>query len=282
MARKIYPALLAAIGGALGLANLYNGSPVPASRGPSIQVEQNAASSLWFQNPSATSAPSPKINIPLPERIDKLIATGKPEDAFEAYNLVSHCLYFQRWGTLPFVGFPGPSRDMTAEEMKDETELCSSMTERIKTSRLDHIAIAAKAGVMGADGAFLEEGPFGDPSALVTRPGDPLVQEWKQQAVAFVTAQAQKADMGSLNTLLMQYRDGGNVVEKNPALALTYALALRQMTDQAGMYRGFASPYSDEILQQMENGMPQREITAATAAATAISAVYRERRARAR
>jgi hypothetical protein len=29
--------------------------------------------------------------------------------------------------------------------------------------------------------ALVEEGPFGDPSALETRPDDPLVKEWKDK-----------------------------------------------------------------------------------------------------
>ena len=75
-------------------------------------------------------------------------------------------------------------RGMTEREKQHDARLCGPMTERERQARLDYLAIALEAGVRGAAEAFLEAGPFGDPSALQTRPDDPLVKEWKATARA--------------------------------------------------------------------------------------------------
>lgn len=51
------------------------------------------------------------------------------------------------------------------------------MTERMRLSRFDYLAVAVKAGISGALIQMATEGPFGDSTALSTRPDDPLVQE---------------------------------------------------------------------------------------------------------
>jgi hypothetical protein len=156
---------------------------------------------------------------------------------------------------------------MTDTERIDQVALCSGMTERIRTSRLDHLDLAAKAGVMGADSAFLLEGPFGDPSALVSRPSDPLVMAWKQQAITQLTTQAANADVGSLINLYHGYLNGSNVVEKNPELALTYGRALREIFNQFKGLPASMNPYSEESLLRIESELSQDQVAAAAIAA---------------
>ncbi len=234
----------------------------------------------WFADIKSQPATPGNAHVDLASQIDQLIATGKPADAFAAYGLVADCLYFQKWGTLPFIGFPGPIRDMTEEEAQAQSTLCEGMTERIKTSRLEHLKIAAEAGVMGADSAFLNQGPFGDPSALLSRPDDPLVQAWKQQAIAYLTTQANNADQGSLTTLFYEYSVGSDVVAKNPTLALTYALALRKLNDQTEGLRDWPMQYSDSRLQGLEAGMSASQIDQAEAQANKILAASQKKRNR--
>jgi hypothetical protein len=277
MARKIYLVMPAAAA-ALSLAFLYtgSGSAPPAEIDKPTDTRKGASASPWFHMAASLDAISQKTRIPLGQQIDSLIASGKPEDAFKAYILVNNCLMFAEWGEIPFFHFPD-KREMTAQEKQEQAELCSGMTQRIKMNRLHHLTIAARARVPGADGAFLEEGPFGDPSALVSRPDDPLVKEWKQTAIELLTAQARNADWGSAAILLQQYSAGSAVVEKNPTLALTYLLALRDMGEEIHLYRDIPNPYGGAMLQEMKKGMSENDISAATTAASEILATYRRR-----
>jgi hypothetical protein len=265
---------LVAIAGLLGLSFLLSRKTeqVPAPDGPGAAATA-APAAAWFAVARQATASVAHPVVPLARQVDQLIATGKPADAFEAYILVNNCLAFAKWGTIPFFGQPPNYRDMTDEEKSDEVALCAGMTERIKMSRLDHLAIAAKAGVDGADSAFLHEGPFGDPSALETRPGDPAVQAWKQQALAFLTAKANDADVGSLMTLTGEYINGSPAIEKDARLAFTYALAMRLVDGQLHI----PAVYDDASLADMKRGLTQEEIGAAEQDAARIAGVYRER-----
>ena len=239
-----------------------------------------AQPSSWFGAlPSAGQYPKKEVRASLAERIDKLIATASPDAAYDAFLLVSDCLFFQEHGQLAFYEFPN-TREMSATEKQDETELCSGMTERIKTSRLDHLATAAKAGVPGAAIRFLLEGPFGDNSALQTRPDDPLVQEWKKLAASQLRAQANQGNLGSLDFAYAQYAYGSDAIAKDPALALTYALALRKIYDDLGVFKGGFSPYDDSRLTTLKAGMQPEQIAAAEAAAGEIKANFDARKKR--
>ncbi|HEY2977848.1 MAG TPA: hypothetical protein VGJ35_07750, partial [Burkholderiaceae bacterium] len=50
---------------------------------------------------------------------------------------------------------------------------------------------------------WIEQGPFGDKSALDQRPDDPLVAEWVQQAIAWVKSGATHDDIESIVQLGM-------------------------------------------------------------------------------
>jgi hypothetical protein len=259
-------------------------APAPMLVSPS-PAAGNAAPRMpaWFAGDAQAPQPLPlpRSALSLAQQIDQLTASGKPEDAFEAYVLVRDCIYFQRWKTLPFIGFPGPIREMTVDEMSAEATLCAGLTERMKLDRIDHLARAVKAGVAGADTAFLEAGPFGDPSALVSRPGDPLVVAWKEQALGYLTARANDADVGSLGTLQNLYRTDNSVVVRDPVLALAYTVALHDIHQQFDLPPG-AMPYDDIELRWMQDGLTAPQIATATAAGSKIAEVWRARRQKTR
>jgi hypothetical protein len=211
--------------------------------------------------------PAGNVYISLSDQVDRLIATRDPNDALDAYRLVQDCIDFEKWGNIPFFGFPHP-REMTGEEKNGEMRLCSGLTERMKTSRLDHLAYAAKNGAQGADVTFFVEGPFGDRSALDSRPDDPLVMEWKKQAIAQLTENAGNGNHASLTVLANEYETSSGVAENNPSLALTYAFAARKIDDHIGI----PSPYSDESLAQLQGKLSANEIKEAATAATSIYA----------
>ncbi|HWW71819.1 MAG TPA: hypothetical protein VN089_17915 [Duganella sp.] len=171
---------------------------------------------------------------PLAIQVDLLIATGMPADALRAYWLVQACVDIAEKGALWKLDLQSEThlRGLTDEERLAQTTLCGGMTERIKMSRLEHLTIAARAGVSGADDAFLRGGPFGDRGALTTRPDDPLVKAWRIEAEQLLTEHAEAGDMSSMLTLMQEYSGEGGTLQADPALALRYASAVREIFDR--------------------------------------------------
>jgi hypothetical protein len=208
---------------------------VPAA-GPPPATPARAAASVPIQPGHAiqrveADAPS------LAEQVQGLAAARDPVKAFEAYRLLFECAAFNgEHDRLIFdpeaVRHPEPGRvpglrGMNEAEKQAAARLCSGMTERQRQSRLDYLAVAARAGVPGAALAFAREGPFGDPSALRTRPDDPLVREWKAQAAALLARAAETdADFGTLMFLQDGSEGGSEVIDRNPQLAFRYGIAM--------------------------------------------------------
>lgn len=202
--------------------------PAPA---PAAPVPKPASAST-LAPPGSAVIDEPPLNV----QIERLLATRRPEDAYRAYWLVADCASFNLGGDRIIFdkeeikqhqpgALPG-FRGMTDEEKRHDARLCSGMTERERQSRLDYLATAARAGVSGAAVNFAAEGPFGDPSALRTRPDDPLVREWKATASAQLTQAAEAgADMGAIQYLAGEYGTGSALTEKNPQLAYRYRVA---------------------------------------------------------
>nr|WP_315398531.1 hypothetical protein [uncultured Duganella sp.] len=203
------------------------------------------------QNSPHVALPVTAAGVPLANQVDLLIASGAPEDALRAYWLVQACVDIAESGVMLTRDSNSPTflRAPTDDERAAQTALCAGMTERIKTSRLDHLAIAARAGVSGADDAFLRVGPFGDRSALKTRPDDPLVKAWRNEAEQLLTTHAEAGDVSSMLTLMQEYGGEGHTLDADPALALRYTVAVgdifERMLSRSGP--GFANPYKSEV-----------------------------------
>lgn len=233
--------------------------------------------SSWFSavgGPSAAEAPAEPLPLDLQVRL--LAATGKPEDSFRAYNLIDDCMTFQRLGTLPFLHFPD-NTEMTAAEKAAQARQCASLTELHRRARIDYLAAAAKAGVAGANVAFMVAGPFGDRDALTTRPDDPLVLEWKQQALAQLTSEAMKGDIASLDTLWTGHLSGWIAIPRDPVLAYTYHAALQRIDHQQNpdITDG---PYSGNMFAFLKDGLTPQQLAAADAQAERIAQNFRQRR----
>lgn len=207
--------------------------------------------------------------VPLATQIDLLISTGEPADAMRAYWLAQACLDLSEKGAVtksaPQAGaYPGA---VTDEELRAQTALCAGMTERIKMARLDHLAIAARAGVSGADDAYLRAGPFGDHGALTTRPDDPQVKAWRVEAEQLLTAHAEAGDVLSMLTLMQEYK-GGETLGPDPALALRYTYAVSEIFDRM-LSRSdpkLPNPFKAEVERALKGTLSTAQITIAIAA----------------
>lgn len=236
---------------------------------------------VWLSNPRAMRhAPSsdPALAdtagstpiVPLATQIDLLLSTRVPDDALRAYWLVQACVDIAEKGTLLKVDAQSEThlRGLTDEEYRAQRTLCAGMTERIEMSRLDHLAIAARAGVSGADDAFLRAGPFGDRSALKTRPGDPLVKAWLAEAEQLLTAHAEAGDMLSMLTLMQEYSGHGETLDADPALALRYTYAVSEIFDRmlGRSDSKFPNPYKAEVDRALKGPLSTQQVTTAIAA----------------
>jgi hypothetical protein len=262
---------------------------------PSAQAPAPAPSTLPAQAAARPpvrpqSLPALPDEPPLSVQVDRLLATHKPEDAYRAYWLIANCASFnanpdqlifdEQLARNPKADSI-PVRGMSDEEKRHDTKLCSGLTERERQSRLDYLASAAKAGVSGAAVIFAAEGPFGDPSALKTRPGDPLVQEWKATANAQLMQAADAADMRALDYLMNNYRNGSEVVDQNPVLAARYGMALGLIYGQImGPDDLLAKLYTQQATQTLETttGIGPEQRAFELAAAHRIAELAKARR----
>ncbi|KQV79765.1 hypothetical protein ASD15_17165 [Massilia sp. Root351] len=254
---------------------LHAKPPAYAAHAPAAAPAQGS----WFSavgGPPAGEA-GPAATVPLARQVDQLVAAGKPEDLYRAYNLIDDCMTFQRLGTLPFLHFP-EQRDMTAAEKAGEALVCASLTELHRRARIDYLAAAAKAGVPGADTAFMVAGPFGDRDALATRPDDPLVVEWRRQALAQLTSQALQGDLGSLNTLWTGHLSGWIAIPRDPVLAYTYHAALQRI-DHDQNPDVADGPYSGNMFAFLKDGLTPEQLAAANAKADRIALNFHQRMA---
>ncbi|NYE63385.1 hypothetical protein FHW58_004615 [Duganella sp. 1224] len=245
--------------------------------------------------PAAVAQPVPRQHIgqlpddvPLAAQVERLIATHRPEQAYQAYWLLADCESFnhdhdrmifdatdfeQNRSVIPF-------RGMTDSEKKHDEKLCNGMTERMRLARFDYLAAAAKAGIIGAAVQVAKEGPFGDRTALTTRPDDPLVREWKTTAREQLQQQAESGDLLALNYLWMTALTGDALIDKDPALAYRYALAQGLIySETTGPTSVEASVFApDGPMTKVAGDLSDDQRTTAQAAARHIAAIARERR----
>lgn len=241
---------------------------------------------------SATALPTAPAAL-LSAQVDALIATRDPQKAFEAYRLLADCATFNRDGDRLIFEDDVPHRNdgvlpgfraMTEPEKRRDAVLCAAMTERMRQSRIDYLTSAARAGNPGAAIAQVSEGPFGDRSALRTRPNDPMVQEWKVQVQEQLARIAEEqADVGVLSYLSAMRTAGNDVFEKDPALAYRYGVAMGLiMQELVGADNELARLYRPDgsLMQNAASSLTMQDRAAQLAEAQRIADTARSRRQR--
>jgi hypothetical protein len=220
----------------------------------------------------------------LSAHVADLLASHDPYAAYAAYALVSSCASFNRRHDLEVHDDKaGAKRALNADERRNMTRICSQMTERERLARLDYLATAVKAGVPGAAWMYAAEGPFGDPSALTTRPDDLLVREWKATAASQLDTAAESGDTTALMLWGMQKLTGSDLTDKRPVQGYGYLLAV-------GLIDAEIAQPGDRSLQMFAEGsglltalggqLTQQQRAAALAEARRIAAAAKARRER--
>lgn len=206
-------------------------------QGAAPEVRLTPTTAGGTSTPSTASAPVPPAgatllasvveqDMPLGAQLAQLLATGLPQDAYTAYLLIAECTSHNAGHT--FNALPdrrGAQPPLPAQERQRLDRMCTGMTERQRQARLDYLAAAVKGGVPGAALQHLTVGPFGDPSALETRPDDPLVREWKAGAIAQVEQAAEAGDFAALLVWGLRKLNGDALAARDPQLGYGYLLA---------------------------------------------------------
>jgi hypothetical protein len=142
-------------------------------------------------------------------RLSELRKTLNPHDAFSAYQIVSSCRNLQN-RELMLVNLPASAEQARqyAEFHKSEAQSlaeCKDLSGSDAMGWQQDLLRAVTAKVPGAVMAFVFEGPFGDQNALVDRSDDPLVVQWKAQALKYLVGSANDGDIHSLRALANAY-----------------------------------------------------------------------------
>jgi len=130
-------------------------------------------------------------------RVEQLLP-GASRDRYQAFAMLarcSHAIDFDRY----LKSLPADPESMRLRERYGDgsariAAACGDLSARQLGLRVDLAASAADEGVPGAASAWVEEGPYGDKTALTQRPDDPLIVEWAHQAIARVNAATKRSD----------------------------------------------------------------------------------------
>jgi hypothetical protein len=255
------------------------GAPPPDAPRAAVPVPAQAVSPAV---PASVLAAA--VNPNLRAHVADLLASHDPYDAYAAYMLVSTCASFNRRQDLAVHDSKlGAKRALNADERRNMTRMCGAMTERERLARLDYLATAVKAGVPGAAWMHAVEGPFGDPSALTTRPDDPLVREWKATAASQLDKAAEAGDTTALMLWGMQKLTGSDLTDKHPVQGYGYLVAVGLIDAQVAQ-PGDRSPQmfaeGSGLLTALGGQLTQEQRAAALAEARRIAAAAKARRER--
>jgi hypothetical protein len=147
--------------------------------------------------------------------------TGDLKAAYEAYQAASGCAAAQ--DPLPEF-FSETERQAAERERERMRRLCANVSPAQLQERMRFLGQLADAGNRGAQVDFYMEGPGGKPVDLQARADDPEVQQWKQQAIAYLQQAGAGCDQFALGLLSNAY-DAGQLVAHDPGKAMAYAIA---------------------------------------------------------
>jgi hypothetical protein len=249
-----------------------------ASRAAAARDQRGSkAGPAWLSDlPPQAGAQAAAVPLePLAERLQRLGAGSDPRDAYRAYQLVRAC------SALRVGPPPGSSADVESplNGIADPLAYCSAMTERMRTDAIALLERAARAGVDGALEALVEEGPFGDPSALVQRPDDPLVKDWKDRVNAMLGEQAKQGDWNSLYLSFTGFMFSNPAISADRQRALAYGIAMRDILVKGdGLTEDQAIPFNTPFLDMVKNGLTrEQQDQAVVQAAAIVDAALRQR-----
>ena len=172
-------------------------SSVPLARAP-VRAQASEPTALRVPSAQATT-----VSGSLRQRVERLLARGTAADRYQAFGVLARCAHaldFDRYlASLPASAGTIRLRARYGDSAARIAAACGDLSARQVESRVELAAGAADDGIPGAASAWIEEGPYGDRSALTQRPDDPLVVEWAEQAIARVQAATRRSDTEAIS-----------------------------------------------------------------------------------
>ena len=205
---------------------------------------------------------------PFAEVIAALIATRNPADAHTAYGIIEGCEMNRDSALLKL--------DPVPPMILSYKKRCDSITEVMRRSRFDYLRTAAYAGVPGVGSDWFRQGPPGGMDALQTRPNDPAVIEWKQQALSLLMRDGERGDFNALQDLMNGYKKGTPLFDADPSRALAYATAYQQVVDAMDLGMPVRNQPTDADLAALAANLSPEQVAWAKARADAILAARRK------
>jgi hypothetical protein len=229
--------------------------PAPAAR-PAVQAARP---------PRAVTPPQPSVPVPVPVRtrnghaldlqgqdVAAFIArrtaaarTGDARAAYEIYQAASLCAAAEP--ALADFEMPAERQDAEAERHRIRA-LCAHVSAAQVQERTAFLARAAQAGSRDARIDFFMEGPQGRAVEVEVEgePDDPLVAEWRHQALGFLQQAGAQCDPFALALLANAY-DLGKLVPRDPRMTMAYAMAAAAARREALTEGGLRARFGEEL-----------------------------------
>jgi hypothetical protein len=156
--------------------------------------------------------------------ISKWNSLARAGDKDAAYNV------YQATAVCASNDDPAPAYNSAAElgqfldERKKLLALCEGVNAAQLQERMSFLAVAARAGKVEAQIDYFMEGPYGHDVNLAKSADDPVVQQWKTEAVTELKAAAAQGEPFAL-ALLAQIYEAGELLPRDAKQSLAYKVA---------------------------------------------------------
>ncbi|MEJ7807284.1 MAG: hypothetical protein WKG03_15350, partial [Telluria sp.] len=141
--------------------------------------------------------------------------------SYEAYQAASICAT----NDDPIAQYH--DQDQRAEFVRERDRtlaLCAGMSAAQVQERMRFLGAAARAGHVGAQVDFYMEGPYGRAVDISQNPDDPVIKQWKTEALAHLEQAGATCDHFSL-ALLSNVYDAGQLTARDMGKSMAYSIA---------------------------------------------------------
>ena len=146
---------------------------------------------------------------------------GDVKAAYEVYQAMSVCATTDD----PVAEYADPAeRAAFLREREGVVKLCEGISAAQVQERLGFLAGAARAGHTGAQVDFYMEGPYGRDIDIAANPDDPVITQWKMDALGYLEQAGNKCDHFSLAVLSNAY-DAGQLTGRDMVKSMAYSIA---------------------------------------------------------
>lgn len=150
-----------------------------------------------------------------------LARTGNPVAAYNVYQAESVCA----GGDDPITDFQNPAERVEFLAQRESLKtLCAGLSPAQLQERLQFLVTAARAGIAAAQIDFYTEGPNGKTIDLTENRTDPVVEQWKKDAMVYLKSAANQGEPMALGLLSLAY-DAGELVPQDQKMSLAYSVA---------------------------------------------------------